>query len=436
MAECYQGRYSPGSDKGSGLAPAEGRRVVAAGFRSNLLFVPAVLVVLAHLSAGPERLVTSIAAGVALMLGAWFLREGLRAEAAFHDRKVARRRGKLQETGGPSARHAGFGKGACHRHGRSYRDSNRRVMAKRGRHGTSFAVLAAAASLAACQITPVSAPAPEPEPVISAESAVLAAYYQRLQDRLLAQGLIRTDGGGPDTPFTDQMLAQNFVRIALFDEYVAHGGTLRAQTTISRLRRWEQPIRMSIEFGTSIPTAQRTKDSAAIVDYAGRLSAVTGVPIHQSAFQPNYVVLVLNELDRQGFEIRLRELLPGIDQTSIRTVIDLPKDQLCIVIGTFGADGLSYDKAVALIRGEHPDLLRLSCIHEELAQGMGLANDSPRARPSIFNDDEEFGLLTTQDELMLQMLYDPRLTPGMTAAEAAPIARIIAKELMAKETDI
>ena len=45
-------------------------------------------------------------------------------------------------------------------------------------------------------------------------------------------------------------------------------------------------------------------------------------------------------------------------------------------------------------------------------------------------------LLTTQDELMLQMLYDPRLTPGMTAAEAAPIARVIAKELMAKETDI
>ena len=309
-------------------------------------------------------------------------------------------------------------------------------MANRARHGKSFAALAAAAFLAACQITPVSAPAPEPEPVISAESAVLAAYYQRLQDRLLAQGLIRTDGGGPDTPFTDRMLAQNFVRIALFDEYVAHGGTLRAQATISRLRRWEQPIRMSVEFGASVPRAQRQKDFAAIEGYADRLSAVTGVPIRQSGYNPNYVVLVLNELDRQGYETRLRELLPGIDENSIRTVIDLPKDQLCIVIGTFGADGVRYDKAVALIRGEHPDLLRLSCIHEELAQGMGLANDSPRARPSIFNDDEEFGLLTTQDELMLRMLYDPRLTPGMTAAEAAPIARVIAKELMAKETDV
>jgi hypothetical protein len=74
--------------------------------------------------------------------------------------------------------------------------------------------------------------------------------------------------------------------------------------------------------------------------------------------------------------------------------------------------------------------MRLSCIHEELAQGMGLANDSPQARPSIFNDDEEFALLTRHDELLLRMLYDPRLSPGMTPAEAAPIARQIAAELM------
>ena len=98
------------------------------------------------------------------------------------------------------------------------------------------------------------------------------------------------------------------------------------------------------------------------------------------------------------------------------------------------AGSTTYTKAVALIRGEHPDLLRLACIHEELAQGLGLANDSPQARPSIFNDDEEFGLLTTHDELLLRMLYDPRLTPGMSAAEAAPIARRIASELMGGES--
>ena len=69
-------------------------------------------------------------------------------------------------------------------------------------------------------------------------------------------------------------------------------------------------------------------------------------------------------------------------------------------------------------------------VHEELAQAMGLPNDSPQARPSIFNDDDEFGLLTTHDEYLLRMLYDPRLTPGMTAAQAEPIVRQIASELL------
>jgi hypothetical protein len=89
-----------------------------------------------------------------------------------------------------------------------------------------------------------------------------------------------------------------------------------------------------------------------------------------------------------------------------------------------------YRKAVAVIRGEHPDLLRQSCLHEEISQGLGLANDSPRARPSIFNDDEEFAFLTPHDELLLRILYDDRLTPGMSPDVARHISAQIAAELL------
>ena len=94
------------------------------------------------------------------------------------------------------------------------------------------------------------------------------------------------------------------------------------------------------------------------------------------------------------------------------------------------APGGGYVQAVAVVRAELPDALRLSCYHEELAQGLGLANDSPRARPSIFNDDEEFAWLTKMDEKLLRILYDPRLRPGMTEAEAGPLVETIAAELM------
>jgi len=274
---------------------------------------------------------------------------------------------------------------------------------------------------------------PEAAPVLaerSDASLALSTHYQRVQNDLLARGLLRTDGGGPDTTFTDTILARNFVRIALFDEFVNTPTGLRAQPTISRLRRWEQPIRFTVEHGATIPEEQRLEDEQNVSNFVNRLSRVTGHPMSVTDETPNFHVLFLNEDDRLGYADRIRELVPGIGERSVQAFLSVPRDTLCLVLAFSVNDSPEYSQAIAMIRGEHPDLMRLSCIHEELAQGLGLANDSPRARPSIFNDDEEFGLLTSHDELLLRMLYDDRLQTGMAAAEAAPIARIIASDLM------
>lgn len=263
----------------------------------------------------------------------------------------------------------------------------------------------------------------------------MSAHLSKLQADLKVQGLLRVDGGGPDVPFNQRNLVDNFIRIAMFDEYTSNGGSLVAHETESRLRRWEQPIRMKIEFGPSIPLAQRKKDRANIAAYVKRLSRLTAVPISLTDHAPNYHVLILNEDERLAIGPRLNELAPGISTVSERTVTNLDRSTLCLVFAySDNANSYTYAKAVAVIRGEHPDLLRLSCIHEELAQGMGLANDSAAARPSIFNDDEEFGLLTHHDGLLLQMLYDRRLKTGMTARQARPIAKKIAAELMGGTT--
>jgi hypothetical protein len=273
-------------------------------------------------------------------------------------------------------------------------------------------------------------PEPEPPPAPSAESLALREYYRRLQADLLSQGLLRGDGGGADSPFTDTALARNFIAIALFDEYAATAGGLVAEAQESRLRRWDVPIRMEIVAGPSVEPAQAARDRAGIEAYAARLSRLTGVPIEQVEEGANFHVAVLSEDDREGFEARLRDMLPGIADSSVRAFMNLPRSTLCLVIAFGSGEGSGYSQAVALIRAEHPELLRSACIHEELAQGMGLANDSPSARPSIFNDDEEFGLLTSQDELLLRILYDPRLKTGMTVEEAEPVVRQIARELV------
>ncbi|MBY6047985.1 DUF2927 domain-containing protein [Vannielia litorea] len=301
-------------------------------------------------------------------------------------------------------------------------------------------MLIAALILAGCEELP--APQSEPDPVATPDelaprpkdpseaSRAAARHYARVQSDLLARGLLRRDGGGPDTPYSDRQLTENFVRIALFDEYVSRGGTLVAQQSESNLRRWEQPIRFGLRFGETVPESQRAKDRTNVAAFVRRLSRATGHPMSMGTGNGNFTVLMLNEDERAAIGPELRRLVPGIDNAAIRTIETLPRDTLCLVFATTTGNSSVYTRAVAIIRAEHPDLLRLSCIHEELAQGLGLANDSPEARPSIFNDDEEFGLLTTHDEQLLRILYDGRLRPGMTALEAKPIVKQIVGEIL------
>jgi len=286
--------------------------------------------------------------------------------------------------------------------------------------------------LGGMQPAPPPAVAPvEPGPVEpSAQSKALSLYYARLQQELITQGLLRQDGGGPDVPFTQRNLVENFIRIALFDEYTTRGGRLVERQTASRLRRWVEPVRFSVRFGVSVPKDIQVEDKKKITSYVSRLGRLTRHPVQMASTNANFTVLVVNEDERRGLGPLLRELVPGISSGSVRTVTNLPRSILCLVLAFSEGDDFSYTNAVAIVRAEHPDLMRLSCIHEELAQGMGLANDSPVARPSVFNDDEEFGLLTRHDELLLTMLYDPRMRIGMTAEQASPIADVIAAELL------
>ncbi|WP_370285143.1 DUF2927 domain-containing protein [Pseudooceanicola nanhaiensis] len=298
------------------------------------------------------------------------------------------------------------------------------------------------ALLAGCEqglqtsLTPKARPEVLPKPVEerpkpSARSEELTRYYAGVQADLLAQGLLRQDGGGIDTPFNTRQLAENFERIALYDEYARGAGLRTASDAPSHLRRWVLPVRVNVEFGDTVPEEIRATDSAYIADYAARLGRLTGHPVTMSRGpSANFHVLVMGEDDRGPAIRRIRQLVPNISDSSVDIFRTLPRSIHCLVVAfSGGSSDYEYRKAIAFVRAEHPDLMRRSCYHEEMAQGLGLANDSPNARPSIFNDDDEFALLTTHDELLLRMLYDTRLSTGMTPAQARPIVQEIAEGL-------
>ncbi len=290
-------------------------------------------------------------------------------------------------------------------------------------------------ALASCDMGLVSSSTPRARPAglgqptvqpTSEASAALRSYLVQVQAAQLSQGLLRQDGGGPDTPFTADMLARNFEEIVFFNEYAS---ALQGRGGQSPLRRWRNTVRVDTIFGPGVPPSQREQDTNDLRAYLRRLSSVTGHPITPFG-TANFIVIFAGEDDRSAALDAAAARLPGISSASLDALRNLDRGTYCAVAAYPSTrDGNTYSAAVAVVRAENPGLLRLSCIHEELAQGLGLANDSRTARPSIFNDDDEFALLTNHDELLLKMLYDPRLEPGMTAREAAPITRIIAREL-------
>jgi hypothetical protein len=87
MAKKFGGTYSPNGAKGSEAV----RKVDAAGAKAAILFVPGIVLAALSLNEGAEGLATGLIGASVLTLAAWLTRDGLRAAAAFDQRKVARK---------------------------------------------------------------------------------------------------------------------------------------------------------------------------------------------------------------------------------------------------------------------------------------------------------------------------------------------------------
>lgn len=248
-----------------------------------------------------------------------------------------------------------------------------------------------------------------------------AEAYRVYEARLVARGGLRTETAPPDAPFDNATLLRSFERIALRREVIAPGQPPGGWTP-SALQRWAGPVRW-VALGGGV----RASDRAEITDLFDRIAALTGLDIAEDRENPNFFVFITTPQERPGlsaaFASRSPVLAGFFDQWRGSA------EQVC-----FATNGLDPDRPNTLALGfaflgdELPGLLRRSCIHEEIVQAMGLPNDDFTVRPSMFNDDEEFALLTDHDAWLLRLLYHPRLRPGMTAAQARPVvARLLAE---------
>ena len=266
--------------------------------------------------------------------------------------------------------------------------------------------------------------------IVSLQELKLRKYYNRLEKRKLSLGLLRQDGGGTDTPFDVEDIVEAFERLAFYNEYNIDENRLLPNKETVNLGKWSSKINISALFGASVDIKQKERDLLDINNLLVILSKATKHEIEISKQNVNMYVVVGNQKEVEEIVSEISINSPEFNPKRLSIITQIPKEIHCLAMTSISSEPSSEIRtALVIIRSELPNLMRKACFHEEIAQSLGLTNDSHLARPSIFNDDDEFSTLTKLDKILLQILYDNRLYSGISRQNASQLVRQIASEI-------
>ncbi len=210
-------------------------------------------------------------------------------------------------------------------------------------------------------------------------------------------------------------LVEAFVDIALGSEYEAR----RRQ-----VHKWTTPIRYALihQAGDAALHEQLIRTQFA------QLSGLTGLSIAPATDSEaaNYFVVLTSESSLKD------DLQRHFGWNSAEQRERFYRETVCLGIFNSWRRSGRITRAVVIIpvdRARARGKLA-ACVVEELTQVLGLPNDSDKVFPSVFNDRSIDDFLTGLDLLLLKMLYDPRIKPGMDETKARPLLREIAAEFV------
>jgi hypothetical protein len=214
--------------------------------------------------------------------------------------------------------------------------------------------------------------------------------------------------GGADESLSNAQVVDNLMEIVFGSEFVGEDSNV--------VRKWTVPLRIAIY-------AKEPQRYGALVEpVLQQLRGLTGLDmrlVDRAAPAQNAYILILGR--EQFYAYAQSHLSPGKNPRT-NTYLDC--------FGVFAADrGGAINELTAVIPESASETTKRSCVTEEVAQALGLPNDSFTVKPSIFNDDDEYQDLTWQDRLFLRVVYDPRVRPGMTRGAFEPLAKRIVGEL-------
>jgi hypothetical protein len=214
------------------------------------------------------------------------------------------------------------------------------------------------------------------------------------------------------TTFSDAEIADGFFKIAFGAELSVAGGA-------NRVRKFDGPVRVFLDNRTH---ASRRADIVAVISDIRAYVDHLDIELTEDRKAANVVVTLVR--DRA-------ELLRTMRSFYGRKRADEIERRLrprCL--SGFGEDPEHrIRRAEVLLTADGGDFSFLDCAYEELLQALGPINDDRSVPWTMFNDDVQMGFFDVYDQYILNILYDPRVRPGMTRRELEALLPDILSEI-------
>jgi hypothetical protein len=201
------------------------------------------------------------------------------------------------------------------------------------------------------------------------------------------------------TDFTDDEIKDGFFKIAFNAE-------LQLGAPAQRVRKFDEPVRIFLD---SKGTPDRRPEIAAVIDDIRAHVKHLDVAVTNDRQAANFVVRLVAAHD---FDRTIRSLY-GSDRAKR---IQQSLNPQCLS-GIGKDDRYRIRRAEVILPVDAGDFTFYDCAYEELLQALGAINDDSSVPWTMFNDDVQMGFFDVYDQYLLNILYDPRVRPGMTKDE-------------------
>ena len=199
--------------------------------------------------------------------------------------------------------------------------------------------------------------------------------------------------------FTDEEIKDGFFKLAFRAELQFGRGD-------DRIRKFEEPIRVFV-INRGGPD-RRAAIAAVVADIRAHVDHLD-LAMADDADHANFVVTVVR---RGAFARTIRSYYGAKKARQIQRSL---RPQCLSGFGKDANDRIT--RAEVILPSDVDDFSFYDCAYEELLQPLGVINDDSSVPWTMFNDDVQMGFFDLYDQYLLNILYDPRVGPGMTKSD-------------------